>query len=599
MNKLEVIDYIVNRPVQDSGLGLDRMSILMNKLGNPEDSLKIIHVAGTNGKGSACAMLTSILIKAGYNVGTYTSPHLVSYNERIRFNNENINERDFINLSLKVKKVEETLDYKLKFFEILTAISFLYFKKKKCDLVVLEVGLGGRLDATNIINKPLVSVIMNIGLEHTQILGNTIEKISKEKAGIIKDNCPTVVYGIDKLNNIYKDICLKKNSKLTITDFNNLDIISEGIDKQIFSYKKYKNIKLSLLGRHQFYNACVVLDTIDELNRQGYKITNKNIKDGLASVKWDARLSLLSKDPLFILDGAHNPQCVKALSDSLPNIIGKKKLIVVCGVLKDKNYKKMFEYIFPYAKEFICVTPNIYRALDGRKLANYINRQGYKAAYCDNLKDGLKMSFKLSNNKEIILCFGSLYLAGEVCEKYESTYKSYLRKDIKAKRKELSNDKVKKYSHIICKKIIESKEFKKAKNIMIYSSIQNEVDLSELTSVKGKTFSYPLCLKDYKMLALIPNDDKSFKIGTYGIKEPIKSKSRLMKDIDLIIVPLVAFDDNLNRLGNGKGYYDRFIKDKKCLKIGVGYSFQKLKEVPINQFDEKLDIIYSEKGEHR
>lgn len=599
MNKSEAISYIVDRPVQDSGLGLDRMSLLMDKLGNPQDDLKIIHVAGTNGKGSACAMLTSILISAGYNVGTFTSPHLVEYNERIRFNNENINDRDFINLTLKVKKAEETLGYKLKFFEILTAISFLYFKKKKCDLVVLEVGLGGRLDATNIIKKPLVSVIMNIGLEHTQILGNTIEKIAKEKAGIIKDNCPTVVYGIDKLNYIYKDICENKSSKLKITYFNNLDIVSEGIDCQILDYKKYKNIKLALLGRHQFYNACVVLDAIDVLKDIGYKIQTKDIKKGLANVRWDARISLLSKDPLFILDGAHNPQCVKALSDSLPKIVGKRKLIIVCGVLKDKNYKEMFEYILPYAKEFICVTPNIYRALDGKKLAYYLKKKGYKATYKDNLKEALKESFKLSNNKDIILCFGSLYLAGEVCEKYESTYKSYLRKEIKDKRKSLSIHKVKKYSHIICERIKESKEFKKAKNIMIYSSIQNEVDLSELTKIKNKTFSYPLCLKNYKMLALIPNDDKSFKVGIYGIKEPIKSKSRIMKDIDLIIVPLVAYDDNLNRLGNGKGYYDRFLSKQKAIKIGVGYSIQKLKEVPINSFDEKLDIVYSEKGEHR
>lgn len=599
MNKLEAIDYIVNRPIQDSGLGLDRMSILMDKLGSPQDDLKFIHVAGTNGKGSACAMLTSILISAGYNVGTYTSPHLVEYNERIRFNNENISDRDFINLTNRIKKVEETLEYKLKFFEILTALAFLYFKKKKCDIVVLEVGLGGRLDATNIIKKPIVSVIMNIGLEHTQILGNTIQKIGKEKAGIIKDDCPTVVYGIDKLNNIYKDICLKHNSNLVISDFNELKIKSEGLDKQIFSYKKYKDVKLGLLGKHQFYNASVVLDTVDVLNKNGYKINKTNVKNGLKNVKWEARLSLLSKDPMFILDGAHNPQCVKALSDSLPTLVKNKKLIVVCGVLKDKNYKEMFEYIFPYASEFICVTPNIYRALDGKKLAKYINSKGYKATYYDNLKEALKVSFSLSNNKDIVLCFGSLYLAGEVCEKFEATYKAYLRKDIKSKRKELSSNKVKKYSSIICKKIINSKEFKKAKNIMIYSSIQNEVDLSELTSIKNKTYSYPLCLKDYKMLALIPKDENSFKVGTYGIKEPIKSKSKIMKDIDLIIVPLVAYDKNLNRLGNGKGYYDRFLSDKRCIKIGVAYSFQELKEVPINLFDEKLDIIYSEKGEQR
>lgn len=599
MNKLEAVDYIVNRPVQDSGLGLDRMSILLDRLGNPQNNLKIIHVAGTNGKGSACAMLTSILINSKYNVGTYTSPHLVEYNERIKFNNEPINDRDFINLVSKIKKIEETLDYNLKFFEILTAMAFLYFKKKKCDLVVLEVGLGGRLDATNVIKDPLCSVIMNIGLEHTEILGNTIEKIAKEKAGIIKDNCPSVVYGIDSLNDIYKSICIKRNSDLTITDFKNLKIISEGLDSQVFSYKKYKNIKLGLLGRHQFYNASVVLDAIDVLKKEGYKVPLKAIKEGLYSVKWDARLSLLSKEPLFILDGAHNPQCVKALSDSLPKLIKNKKLIVLTGVLKDKNYKEMFEYIFPYAKEFICVTPNIYRALDGKKLTRYINSKGYKATYFDSTKKAIKEALNIVGKNEVVLCFGSLYLAGEVYEKFNDILKTYLRKNIKDKRNKLSAKKVKEYSNIICKKIISSKEFKNAKNIMIYNSIQNEVDLSLLTSVKGKIFSYPLCIENKKMLALIPNDDNSFKIGKYGIKEPIKSKSKLMKDIDLVIVPLVGYDENLNRLGNGQGYYDRFLSNIKAIKIGVGYSIQRLKEVPINKFDEKMDIIYSEIGEYR
>lgn len=599
MNKQEAIDYIVNRPVQDSGLGLDRMTNLMDKLGNPQDSLRIIHVAGTNGKGSACAMLTSVLLKANYNVGTYTSPHLVEYNERIRFNNEPINDRDFINLTLKIKKVEEVLDYKLKFFEILTALSFLYFKKKKCDLVVLEVGLGGRLDATNIIKKPLVSVIMNIGLEHTQILGNTIEKIAKEKAGIIKENCPVVVYDIDSLNDIYKDIALKNNAILTFTDFFKLNIISEGLDKQIFSYKKYKNIKLSLLGKHQFYNASVVLETIDVLKKEGFKISLKNIKEGLNSVVWDARVTVLAKEPMFILDGSHNPQCVKALADSLPSLIGKKKITIICGILKDKDYKTMLDYMLPFGKEFICLTPKIYRGLDGNKLVRYLKSKGVKAKKEETIKKAILDVLNNSNKNDIILCFGSLYLCGDVYGSFKDIYKSYLRKKIKKKRIELSAKKVKEYSHIICKKIMACKEFKKAKNIMIYNSIQNEVDVSELTKVKNKVFSYPLCIENKKMLPLIPDNEHSFNIGKYGIQEPIKAKSKVMKDIDLVIVPLVGFDSNLNRLGNGKGYYDRFLKDKKCIKIGVGYSIQMLKEVPINSFDEKLDILYSEKEEYR
>ena len=599
MNRTEAIEFIENRPWQGFSLGMERMEELMKKLGNPQKGLKYVHVAGTNGKGSTCAMMTSILLKAGYKVGTFISPHLVNYEERFSVNNLPVSEKELIKLVDKVKKASSELSFVPRVFEILTAIGFLYFKKERCDIVVLEVGMGGRLDATNIIDESLVSVLMNIGLEHTEILGDTLEKIANEKAGIIKDNGDVVAYdNVDEVINTFKNKAKEKHAKITVCDFDKIEILKEGRKGQVFNYKNFKNVELSLLGKHQFYNAATVIEACNILKRKGYNITSKNIKDGLREANWNARLSLLATKPLFILDGAHNPQCAVALKESLPKLLGKKKAIMLCGMLKDKDYQSVMDMMTPFAKEFICLTPDSSRALDKKDLAKILMNKNQKAVTASSVYEGIEMALSEAGENGVVVAFGSLYLAGDIIKDFVPAYKNYLRKRIKAKREKLSRNKVIQSSNEAVKRIIGSKEFKKAKNILIYNSINNEVDLKELLKVKGKIYAYPLCTGD-KIIPLIPKNDESFAIGKFGIREPIRKKSALMKNVDMVICPLVAFDEKLNRLGQGKGYYDRFLKRSDAVVAAVGYEVQKVENVPVDECDYPMTIIYSDKNTYR
>lgn len=426
MNYQNTIKFIEEQDWKGSVLGLDRMIELMDKLNNPQDKLKFIHVAGTNGKGSCCATLSSILMNAGYKVGTYTSPHLIKYEERFVINGKEISEDDLCRVAAKVKKAAEKMNDKPTVFEVVTAIGFEYFYEQKCDVVVLEVGMGGRLDATNIIKNPLLCVIMNIGLEHTEILGKTLSKIAYEKAGIIKEKSDVVAYDNEKaVLNTFKKVSKERNANLIISDFSKLRIKKEGLTSQIFSYKNYKDIEIALLGKHQFNNACVVLDCVDVLKSKGYKISLKNIKDGFKKTNWDARLSLLCKKPLFILDGAHNPQCAEALKESLPKLLGKKKAVILCGMLADKDYKKVMDMIIPFAKEFVCLTPFSSRALEAKDLAKVLQKKGQKATAVENVQEGIELALNKAHKNGVVLAFGSLYLAGFIAETFPKAYRNY------------------------------------------------------------------------------------------------------------------------------------------------------------------------------
>ncbi len=573
MDKIEAISFIEDVDHDEKS----RFDELMAYFNNVQDDLKIIHVAGSNGKGSTCAMLSSILKQAGYKVGTYISPHLIEYNERFLINGNCISDVDFIDLAYKVSEACKALNYRPKFFEKLTCMAFLYFDKCNCDYVVLEVGLGGRKDATNIIKKSLLSIIMNIGLEHTAILGDTTQKIAYEKGGIIKENGDVLSYDLKDVLDVYQKICLDKKANLYVSDFSLIKIYQDSFD-----YKEYKDIHLALKGNYQIYNCAVVLDAVSILNKKGLNIDLKAIKDGLNNVRWDARMMVLNDKPLFILDGAHNGQCAKALTSSLKHITSKPITFII-GILNDKDYKEIIECLAPLASEFVCVSPNTYRAIDCVTLEKTIKSMGYRARSFNKLSEA--MQYALSN--DVVVACGSLYLSGEII----STYKKYLRKQCKDRINSLNDIEVKSLSRKIVDNIRNSDVYKNSKNIMIYKAKGNEVDLSELT-YDDKTFSYPLCKQNNSMMAMIPLNNE-FVLNEYGILEP-GLNSVEMKEIDMIICPLSAFDENLKRIGKGKGYYDRFLADKNSIIAGVAYSFLQVYRVPDTCFDKSLDIIYCE-----
>ena len=410
----ETLKYLQFDNWEQSAPGLARSRELLGLLGNPEQKLKFVHIAGTNGKGSTAAMLASVLQRAGYRTGLYTSPHLLRFHERMRVNGEEIDDNSLISLTNTVRSAAESMSELPTGFEIMTAIAFLYFVQEQCDIVSLEVGLGGRMDSTNVIPAPEVCVVANIGLEHTAILGDTVEKIAAEKCGIIKHGAHAVLFGQSEgVENVAREKCAQEDVALTITAQEKLERIS--LDGQEFKYRGRGPYHLRLLGEYQLLNALTVIDVCNALRSRGWdKLTDEAIDEGLSHAQWPGRLELLRRGPDFIVDGAHNPQCVDALMDSLAALYGDKKLIFLTGVLRDKDWQQMLRRALPLAKAFVVITPPSARALDENELAAWLNAQGVQAVPAKDTDDGVRRALALAGEDDAICSWGSLYFTGEV-----------------------------------------------------------------------------------------------------------------------------------------------------------------------------------------
>lgn len=415
MNVNEAIEYIHSVFWKGSIPGLERTQELLEKMGNPEKRLKFVHIAGTNGKGSTAAMTASILRKAGYRTGLYTSPYIYRFHERMQVDGVEISDEDLIAITEYVKPFADSMAQSPTEFELVCAIAFEYFKRKKCDIVVLEVGMGGALDATNVIETPEVAVITNIGLDHTEVLGDTVEAIAETKSGIFKENGHAVVYrSTPSVEAVYERICAEKNVQLRKADFTDLKRKSHSLEGQFFDCGDRKNLFLPLLGEHQLHNASVVLSIADTLIDLGWKISEDDIRNGLRDVTWPGRFDIVSRDPLFIIDGGHNPQCIEALSKNISDYLSDRTVIALTGVLADKDYADMYKPIMPSIQEFVCVTPPNPRRLAADKLAEYLRAVGAKATPCETIETGVKKAIELAGNTGVVLCFGSLYSIGTI-----------------------------------------------------------------------------------------------------------------------------------------------------------------------------------------
>lgn len=415
MNINEAMKYIHLESWRGSKLGLKRMKEIMDKLGNPQDSLKFIHVTGTNGKGSVCAMLSEILMCSGYKTGRYISPYIEVFNERMSINDVYITDDELIELVEEIQPHIESMEEKPTEFELITAISFLYFKKNNCDIVVLEVGLGGRLDSTNVIKSSVVSVITGIGLDHTNILGNTIEEIALEKAGIIKEYSAVVIGSLDKTSQkVFEFKTQETNSQLRRVDPTKLIVGRKSLDFQQFSYKDRIDLKINLLGNYQGNNLMVVLEVVDILKEKDYRVSEKSIRTALEKVSWPGRFEVLSRKPICIVDGAHNPQAVRSFIETIKTYFSSQKVTFIMGVMHDKDYIEMVELMIPYAKRFILVTPNIDRALPSSILKDEIEKV-FEGEVIDatTVNQGVKNIFDCDKN-EIFCILGSLYMIGDI-----------------------------------------------------------------------------------------------------------------------------------------------------------------------------------------
>lgn len=418
MTGQEAIAYIENYTWSTTRLGLDRTKELLSKLGNPEKKLKFIHITGSNGKGSTCAILDSVLREAGYTTGLYTSPYIVSFNERIQVNGVSITDDELAEITERVRTIADAMEDHPSQFELVTAIAMLYFLEKKCDIVVLEVGMGGALDSTNAIDAPEVAVFANIGLEHTEYLGDTIEKIAATKGGIIKTGCDVVMYdGDPKATSVIRDICAEKNVPMHMADFSRMAEINHALTGQKLVWSGFPGtnapieLVCPLLGKHQQHNLAVALTVIETLLTRGYNIPAVAVLKGVEKVKWPARFEVLSTSPLFILDGGHNPQCAEAMAAILDDYLPGVKVTFLMGVLADKDYEAMLDSVCPHAARFICVTPDSPRALSSVDLAHTIRKRGIEAFSCEDVPRAI---LEVQRYREPIIAFGSLYMSGAV-----------------------------------------------------------------------------------------------------------------------------------------------------------------------------------------
>lgn len=424
MNAKEAIEYIHSVCWKGSIPGLSRTQELLKKMGNPEKKLKFVHIAGTNGKGSTAAMTASILRKAGYRTGLYTSPYIYRFHERMQVDGVEITDEELVAVTEYVKPLAESMTESPTEFELVCCIAFEYFLRKQCDIVVLEVGMGGAFDATNVIETPEVAVITNIGLDHTEVLGDTLEKIAETKAGIIKENGHAVIYrGKPSVEAVFERVCAKMHTVLAKADFESLNLKSHTLDGQVFDCGDRKNLVLPLLGDHQLHNAAVVLSVVDSLKYIGWTISEENIRDGLRDVQWPGRFDIITRSPLFIIDGGHNPQCIEALVKNIEDYLKNRKVIAITGVLADKDYADMYVPVMPYVQKFICITPPNPRKLEGKELANYLCNKGADAFGADSIEEGVQAALDLAGSDGVILCFGSLYSIGSIRDAYLSINK--------------------------------------------------------------------------------------------------------------------------------------------------------------------------------
>lgn len=421
MNLNEALEFIQSICWLGTHPGLGRITDLLGRLGDPQKDLKFVHITGTNGKGSVAAMMTATLNAAGYKVGRFTSPHLRYYNERINVAGEDISDDDLCRLAEYIKPAAEAMEEKPSEFEIWTAMALCYFKQRGCDIVVLEVGLGGRLDSTNVIPAPEVAIITNLGLEHTEYLGDTIEKIAFEKAGIIKPGCDVVLYGqSEEATAVVRAKCDECGCKLTITDEKQQELHESGLTGQTLSYRHRKNLRLRLIGTYQYRNAAVALDAIDVLKQRGFEISEQAVYEGFSKVVWPGRFEVLQHEPLVIVDGAHNPNGVEELAKCLNTYLPGKKVIFMMGVMADKDYVSMLDEILPMAKNFVAVRPESERALASADLKHEIEtRLHVPAIDGGSVKQGVKAALAQAGKDDVIVIFGSLYQVGEVHEAFE------------------------------------------------------------------------------------------------------------------------------------------------------------------------------------
>ncbi|MCL2045904.1 MAG: bifunctional folylpolyglutamate synthase/dihydrofolate synthase [Oscillospiraceae bacterium] len=415
----ETLEYITKVQWRERKPGLDRIRELLAAVGDPHLKTKYVHVAGTNGKGSTSACLASVLKKAGYKTGLFISPYVIRYNERMQCNGEYITDEELIAYTEELRVYADAMEEPPTVYEITTALGFMFFARRECDIVVLEVGMGGELDATNIIDLPEVAVITTIGYDHVEELGPTLADIASAKAGIIKGGDVVIYGGTDEVEAVFEEVCVEKNAKLHKADYSRITNVQVLLEGNKFDFEPYGEITVALTGTYQINNATVVITALEVLREKGYNISDDDIKSGLAGVYWPGRMEVLGHNPVFILDGSHNPEAAEVTAESLIKIFPDKKIVILMGVMADKDVDAMISYIAPITKAFVACTPDYEgRAMEAKTLAEKLSAYTVPVLVANSFDEAINHSVQLAGIDGVVCTFGSLYLSPSLRDAY-------------------------------------------------------------------------------------------------------------------------------------------------------------------------------------
>lgn len=426
MEYKEAMEYMEEVNRYGSELGLDNMRELCGRLGNPQNELRFIHIAGTNGKGSVVAYLSTIYKTAGYKTGRYISPVIFEYRERIQVNGRPITKKALCECLYQIREaIDEMLKEGLKHptpFEIETAMAFLYFKKMECDIVILETGLGGLTDATNIVATAIAAVFTSISMDHMQYLGKTQEEIAENKAGIIKNGCYVIsMEQKPEVLPVLKERAKDCGSSFSAVDADKITRVKYGVEKQRFSYGGFKDLEIRLAGQYQIVNAALAVEVVKILSPADYPVKEKELRKGLVQTVWPGRFMVIGKRPLFIADGAHNEDAARKLAESIRFYFTNKKIIYIMGILRDKEYDKIIRETYELAADIITVTaPDNPRAMHAYDLAKEVREFHPRVTASDSLEEAVELSYLLADKDSVIIAFGSLSYLGALIEIVEN-----------------------------------------------------------------------------------------------------------------------------------------------------------------------------------
>lgn len=395
--------------------GLDRIRTLLNHLGHPEERLKFVHIGGTNGKGSTAALMESVLRKAGYRTGLYTSPFINRFNERIRVDGQEITDEALELIVNEIRPFADAMEDLPSEFELITAVAMVYFSRMGCDIVVLEVGMGGEFDATNVIPCPEVAVLTAIGLDHTAVLGPTVADIARTKSGIIKEGGDVVSYGhLPEADAEIEAACQRNHATLWPVDFDRLVLKDLTLDERTFDLGPIQDLKMPLLASYQPKNAAVAVTALSVLAHKGWHITEQNIRDGFAAVQWPGRFEVLGRHPIFLLDGSHNPQGTAATVESLQELFPGQKFVFLLSIMADKDVDTMLSLLAPLAQQFFTVTADNPRAMPADQLADKLQALGCRAECCASIPEAVAAAQGAAGYDGRVCALGTLYFSGDV-----------------------------------------------------------------------------------------------------------------------------------------------------------------------------------------